>query len=115
VVGKGVVFVFDLNGANVRGPNLNATLYLNGNSYPLACKVNKEEGTIICTVRGGLTEFAGDAGSVSLLGRLYSVIIPARPELPEFQDNCPPALQRGMGIDCCDTFGISNDCCNDCD
>jgi len=90
VDGKGIAFVFDLNGARVRSPNIkNSTLYLNGNSYPLACRVNRSDATIICTVRGGLTEFAGDQGSVSLLGLLYSVIIPS---LPEPQDIC---------IDCC--------------
>jgi hypothetical protein len=83
VYGKGIAFVFDTNGMKVRAPNLRGSvLYLHGNSYPLACWVNNIAGTIVCTVRGGLTEFAGDQGSVSLLGRLYSVIIPSRPEAP---------------------------------
>lgn len=105
VAGKGIVFVFDKNGARVRAPNLkNSTLYLNGNSYPLACKVNKEEDTIVCTVRGGLTEFAGDQGSVSLLGLLYSVIIPSPPEIaPQLPpDECAPAFGIHKSIQACE-------------
>lgn len=94
VYGKGIVFVFDLNGARVRAPNIkNSTLYLNSNTYHLSCWVNRANQTIVCTARGGLTEFAGDQGTVSLLGRLYSVIIPS---LPEPQNIC-------------------NDCCIECD
>ena len=89
VYGKGIVFVFDANGTNLRTPNLKgSTLYLHGNAYPLSCIVDKADGLIVCTARGGLTEFAGDQGSVSLLGRLYSVIIPGLPEVP--RENCYP-------------------------
>ena len=79
VEGKGISFIFDSNGMKVRGPNLkNAVLYVNGDSYPLACTFNKEQESIVCVVRGGLTEFAGMPGTVQLMGYFYSVIIPGR-------------------------------------
>jgi hypothetical protein len=96
VSGKGIVFVFDLNGSNLKAPNLkNATLYVGSNSYPLACTVNKEEGTIVCVVRGGLTEFAGQHGTIFLAGKLYSVIIPDIWEIPTVSTPDP-----------CDTIGV---------
>ncbi len=89
VIGREIVFAFEFNVAKLRGPNLrNASLYLHGATYPLACTVNKDNGTIICIAQGGLSKFAGDRGSVSLLGHLYSVVIPAVPEQPECIDCC---------------------------
>jgi hypothetical protein len=105
VTGKGIVFVFDLNGMRLRGPNLKgATLYLHGNPYPLACLVDKEDGKIVCTVRGGLTEFAGDQGSVSLLDRLYTVIIPSLPAKPVVipPDECAPAFGIHKSVQACE-------------
>ena len=103
VFGKGIVFVFDTNGMKVRAPNLKgSTLYLHGNSYPLACTVDKSAGKIICTVRGGLTEFAGDQGSVSLLGRQYSVVIPSVPSVPPVVDVCDFKAVHGASVICPD-------------
>ena len=103
VYGKGIVFVFDANGMNVRAPNLRgSTLYLHGNSYPLACTVARASGMIVCTVRGGLTEFAGAQGSVSLLGRLYSVVIPSVPGVPPVVEECVFKVAHGASLICPD-------------
>ncbi|MCL4825205.1 MAG: hypothetical protein KJZ57_13400 [Anaerolineales bacterium] len=81
VVGKGIVFNFSYDASHLRSPNIHgATITIHGNSYPLACVVVTEKTTISCTLRGGLTEFAGDSGSIHLLGYWYSVIIPNKSE-----------------------------------
>lgn len=66
VIGKEIVFAFEFNVAKLRGPNLrNASLYLHGATYPLACTVNKDNGTIICIAQGGLSK-SQEAGVLSL-------------------------------------------------
>lgn len=90
VNGKGVAFIFDLNGLKLRTPNLKgAVLFLNGNIYPLSCTVNKGEDKIVCTATGKLSDlYAGDQGTISLLGWYYSVIIPPRLEMDRIEDEC---------------------------
>jgi hypothetical protein len=79
VAGKGIVFVFDINGVDISGPNIqDSTLYVGSNTYPLACTLNGEEGPIVCVVQGGLTRYVGGSGIFTLAGIQYSVIIPGR-------------------------------------
>lgn len=77
VWGKGIVFVFEAEGyknRDVRG----ATIFAGSNFHDLGCTVNGEADRIVCVLRGGLTEFAGETGVIHLGGQVFYVTIPDR-------------------------------------
>lgn len=77
VWGKGIVFVFKADGfknRDVRG----ATIFAGSNFHDLGCTVNKEADLIVCVLRGGLTEYAGETGIIYLGGQIFYVTIPDR-------------------------------------
>jgi hypothetical protein len=77
VEGKGISFVFDAPGyrnRDVRG----ADIFVHSSVYDLGCTVNREEEKIVCVLRGGLTEYAGETGIIYLAGQVFYVTIPDR-------------------------------------
>jgi|SRR5687768_12373757 len=81
VWGKGIVFVFDASGYRNKDVK-DASIFVGSNFHDLGCTVNKEEAKIVCTLRGGLTEHAGETGVIYLGGQVFYVLIPDR-TLPE--------------------------------
>jgi hypothetical protein len=79
VQNKGIVFVFDVDGVAKKNTKIrDATLTIDSEVYPLSCIFKADEGKIRCDVRGGLTQFAGQTGIISLNGQTFYVIIPPR-------------------------------------
>jgi hypothetical protein len=92
VEGKGIAFVFDAPGYRNRDVKA-ADIFLHSSFYDLGCTVNREEDKIVCVLRGGLTEYAGETGVIHLAGHVFYVTIPGRivPEEEEFAEesgNC---------------------------
>ena len=82
VEGKGISFVFDAPGyrnRDVKGANI----LVHSSFYDLGCTVNREEDKIVCVLRGGLTEYAGETGIIYLAGQVFFVTIPGRIVLEE--------------------------------
>lgn len=75
IYGKGVVFTFiATEKVNVK----NAGIYAGSDWYKLSCVYKKEDGTIVCVAVGGLTQFAGQTGIITLGGQIFWVIIPGK-------------------------------------
>ncbi len=73
IYSKGVVFTFLVSEkVNVK----NASIYAGSDWYKLSCVYKKEDGTIVCVASGGLTQFAGQTGVITLGGQVFWVIIP---------------------------------------
>lgn len=96
VWGKGVVFIFEgegLKNKDVKGANL----FVESNDYKLSCWVNKAEGKVICVASSGLTQYAGEFGTVSLAGQVFTVLIPGI-HFPAGGDtplSCPEGTELG--------------------
>ncbi len=72
-----MVFVFDASGyknSDVR----DATLTIGSSSFDVHCTVNKKAGKIICVAGGGLTQYAGQTGTLYIAGHAFYVEIPYR-------------------------------------
>lgn len=82
VWGKGIAFVFDASGLRNRDVR-DATIFVHSNFHDLGCTVNKEEAKIVCVLRGGLTEHAGETGVIYLAGQVFYVTIPGMNLLEE--------------------------------
>ena len=82
VWGKGIAFVFDASGFRNRDVR-DATIFVHSNFHDLGCTVNKEEAKIVCVLRGGLTEHAGETGVIYLAGQVFYVTIPGMTLLEE--------------------------------
>jgi hypothetical protein len=100
IIGKGIAFVFHgsgLRNRDVRGANI----FVGSDFYPLGCTVNKEEKRIVCVLRGGLTEYAGETGIIYLGGQIFYVIIPDLKEAEESEDegsSCEEPLVSGADV-----------------
>lgn len=99
VWGKGVVFVFEAEGfknKELKG----AILFVESNDYKLSCWVNKDEGKVICVASGGLTQYAGETGVITLAGRSFTVIIPGRRIPTEGAASlvCPEGTEPGANV-----------------
>jgi hypothetical protein len=81
VWGKGIVFVFDASGYRNKDVK-DANIFVGSNFHHLGCTVNQEEDKIVCVLRGGLTQYAGETGVIYLGGQVFYVIIPDR-TIPE--------------------------------
>lgn len=82
VIGKGISFVFHASGLrnrDVRG----ASIFVGSDFHPLGCTVNRAEERVVCVLRGGLTEYAGETGILYLGGQIFYVTIPGMKEPPE--------------------------------
>lgn len=98
VWGKGVVFVFE--GTGFKNKDLKgAILFVESNDYKLSCWVNKDEGKVICVASGGLTQYAGETGVITLAGRSFTVIIPGR-HISTGDDSiiCPEGTEPGANV-----------------
>jgi hypothetical protein len=99
VWGKGVVFVFEAEGfknKDLKG----AILFVESNDYKLSCWVNKDAGKVICVAGGGLTQYAGQTGVITLAGRSFTVTIPGR-TIPADGDAslvCPEGSEPGANV-----------------
>jgi hypothetical protein len=77
VLGKGIVFVF--TGSGFRNRDLkNANIFAGSNFHHLSCSINKGDAKIVCVVRGGLTEFAGETAIIYLGRQIFYVTVPGR-------------------------------------
>ncbi|GEM_PF-2063374 len=98
VVGVGILFTFDAS--SYRNKDLkNATIYVGSDFYDLNCWVRKEDGEILCSVRGGLTQFAGQTAIIYLAGQIFYVTIP-RPGGPNDDSSlsCTDGLVSGADV-----------------
>jgi hypothetical protein len=98
VWGKGVVFIFE--GTSLKNKDLKgAILFIESSDYKLSCWVNKDEGKVICVASGGLTQYAGEAGVITLAGRTFTVIIPGR-TIPVHNESisCPEGTVPGANV-----------------
>lgn len=99
VWGKGVVFIFE--GTGFKNKDLKgAILFVASNDYKLSCWVNKDEGKVICVAGGGLTQYAGETGVITLAGRSFTVIIPGRtiPAQVDESLSCPEGSEPGANV-----------------
>ena len=99
VWGKGIVFIFegtDLKNKDLKG----AILFVGLNDHKLSCWVNKDDGKVICTAGGGLTQYAGETGVITLAGQSFTVTIPGRtfPTSGGGPITCPEGTESGADV-----------------
>lgn len=112
VQGKGLAFVFGapgFTGRHLRG----ASIYAGSNSYDLFCTVKAREEKIVCTARGGLTEFAGETAIIHLAGQVFYITMPSRaiPDGSEEEEEdeesvCPDPQVLGANVQFEDIDGL---------
>lgn len=109
VWGKGIVFVFDASGYRNKDVK-DASIFVGSNFHNLGCTVNKEEGKIVCVLRGGLTQHAGETGVIYLGGQVFYVIIPDRtlPEEVAAEETITCSETESMGAWVTFTFNFMN-------
>lgn len=74
VYGKGVAFVFYVNG-HFGQPNLDADFMIHGNVYHLDCFYNRDENKVVCS-SAKIEDFAGETGTIYFNGQTFPVMIP---------------------------------------
>jgi hypothetical protein len=100
IIGTGIVFTFDGKGFSnkeLRG----STIWVGSDFYDLYCWARKDAGQIVCVLRGGLTEFAGQMGTIYLGGQVFWVLIPHKygpPGEGEVPLSCPDGLVPGADV-----------------
>ena len=105
VTGVGVLFRFQAEG--FRNKDLkDATIYVGGDYYPLSCWAHPEDGYVLCSLPGGMTEFAGQTGIIYLGGYMFYVVIPGRSN-GETEDQSLTCSEGVPGADV--TFFTSNE------
>jgi hypothetical protein len=81
VPGKGVVFIFEPDDHKYKDLK-GASIFAGSNDHKLSCSFNDDEGTVVCVVSGGITEYAGETGVIYLAGQIFYVTIPDKILVP---------------------------------
>jgi len=99
VWGKGIAFVFEASGYKNKDLK-NASLTIGSKSFDLHCRLNKEKDKIVCVAGGGLTQYAGKTGILSVAGHAFYVTIPSKPALPLGNGSlsCPEGTEPGADV-----------------
>ena len=97
VLGKGIVFIFEGTGYKNKDVK-NIQLILHSDNYKLGCVAVKKENKIVCVGDGDLTVFAGQVGSITLVGQTFSVIIPDRSVPANNSLSCPDGTVPGADV-----------------
>lgn len=103
VWGKGIVFVFDASSYRNKDVR-NASIFVGSNFHDLGCTVNRDDSRVICVLRGGLTQHAGEIGVIYLGGQIFYVTIPDRTLPDEIAGEEPLTCSESASIGAWVTF-----------